>query len=425
MLTIEGRQALVLRLAGAKASIKKLPKILEQLSPDDRLRNQYSFYKAHTGRWAGKGAQLQNVKAARTKEEKAMVAQVVRMLEQSLQVPTLDALSLALRPLMTAPKGKKIVLADFSSVENRVLAWESGCEAMMNVYKAGKDPYIDFAARMDGIDYSEVTAELRQQAKPAVLGSGFGLGGGQLVRKCFCSNGHPKHVWNVKPEFEFGTCPVCNYANIKAGLVVKTGLWRYAEMMGIDLSQEQAVSQVEAFRDTFMEVASFWYYLEEAFAACVNKRRNQYINSTLGSKLTFAWRDPALRIVLPSGRELVYPNAFVRTERNQFGGKKLTLGFEASRGSSWGVHNTYGGRLCENITQAIAVDLLVDAMARADADKGLEIVGHTHDELICLADESDKTALQRLIGYMAVVEPWAEGLPMAADGYEGKRYVKG
>jgi DNA polymerase len=415
---------LVLRLAGAKASIKKLPKILEQLSPDDRLRNQYSFYKAHTGRWAGKGAQLQNLKAARTKEEKALVKDIVRMLELGEPVPSLDSLSLALRPLMTAPKGKKIVLADFSSVENRVLAWESGCEAMMNVYKAGKDPYIDFAARMEGLDYAEVTAELRQQAKPAVLGSGFGLGGGQLVRKCTCSNGHPKHVWNVKPEFEFGTCPVCS-KEAKAGLVVKTGLWRYAEMMGIDLSQDQATAQVEAFRDTFMEVASFWYYLEEAYAACVSKRRNQYINSTLGSKLTFAWRDPALRIVLPSGRELVYPNAYVRTERNQFGGKKLTLGFEASRGSSWGVHNTYGGRLCENITQAIAVDLLVDAMVRAEADKGLEIVGHTHDELICLADENDKTALSRLIGYMTVVEPWAEGLPMAADGYEGKRYVKG
>jgi DNA polymerase bacteriophage-type len=424
MLTTEARHALRLRLANSKASIKKLPKILEQLSPDDRLRNQYAFYKAHTGRWAGKGAQLQNLKAARTKEEKAMVAEVIKMLERGNAIPSLDALSLALRPLMTAPKGKKIVLADFSSVENRVLAWASGCDAMMDVYRAGKDPYVDFAARMEGLDYSEVTAELRQQAKPGVLGCGFGLGGGQLVRRCVCSNQHPKHMWNVTPEIETSKCPLCG-AEVKAGLVAKTGLWRYAEMMGIDLSQEQAMTQVEAFRDTFMEVASFWYYLEEAFAGCVTKRRNQLINSSLGCKLTFRWQDPALRIVLPSGRELVYPNAYARMERTSFGGKKLTLGYEVARDSSWGVNHTYGGKLCENIVQAIALDLLWDAMFRVEADTGLEIVGHTHDELICLADEKDDTALERLIGYMTTVEAWSAGLPMAADGYEGKRYSKG
>ena len=421
MLTIEARAALRLRLAGAKASIKKLPKILEQLSPDDRLRNQYSFYKAHTGRWAGKGAQLQNLKAARTKEEKRLVMEVVAMLENGEQVPSLDALSLAIRPLLTAPKGKKVVLGDFKSVENRFLAWASGCESMMAVYAAGKDPYIDFASRIEGVDYSEVTAEMRQQFKAGVLGCGFGLGGGKLVRKCKCNC---KNVWNVAEESTKAKCSRCG-ADVIPGLQVKTGLWRYAEMMGIDLSQADSQVQVEGFRNEFMEVASFWYYLEEAYAACCLKRRNQYINSTLGCKLTFVWKDPALRILLPSGRELVYPNAFARSERTEWGTKRLTLGYEASRGHGWGVHSTYGGRICENVIQALALDLLVDAMHRTDADKRFEIVGHTHDEIITLADEKDKDAKVRLEGYMSVVEPWAEGLLMAADGYEGKRYAKG
>lgn len=178
MMTTEAKQALRLRLAAAKASIKKLPKILEQLSPDGRLRNQYSFYKAHTGRWAGKGAQLQNLKAARTKEEKQLIPVVLKMLESGEPVPDLNSLSLALRPLLTAPKGKKVVLADFKSVENRALMWAAGCDTGMEVYRQGRDPYIDFASRMEGCDYSEVTAEMRQQAKPATLGAGFGLGGG-------------------------------------------------------------------------------------------------------------------------------------------------------------------------------------------------------------------------------------------------------
>lgn len=424
MLTSEARKALQLRLAANKASLKKLPKILEQLSVDDRLRNQYSFYKAHTGRWAGKGAQLQNLKAARTKAEKAMVSTVVSLLEAGEPVPSLDALTLGIRPLVTAPKGKKIVLADFASVENRVLAWVSGCEAMMTVYREGKDPYIDFAARMEDVDYSEVTAEMRQQAKPGVLGAGFGLGGGQLVRKCVCAKGHKKVAWNVKHDILSSVCPECG-TEVQAGLVQKTGLWRYAEMMGIDLSQEQAVAHVEAFRDTFMEVAQFWYYLEEAWASCCQKRRNQTIASSLGSKLVFTYKDPALRIVLPSGRELVYPNAYTRTERTAFGGKKLTLGYETSRGNSWGPHHTYGGKLCENIVQAVAADLTMDAMRRVEADGRLELVGHTHDELICLADEKDETALERLESYMSQTDDWAKGLPIGADGYEGRRYVKG
>lgn len=421
-MTNEARQALRLRLAGAKASIKKLPKILEQMSPDGRLRNQYSFYKAHTGRWAGKGAQLQNLKAARTKDEKAMVSKVIEMLENGEPVPTLDALSLSLRPLMCAGRGKKIVLADFSSVENRVLAWASGCEAMMRVYEEGKDPYIDFASRMEGIDYSEVTAELRQQAKPGVLGCGFGLGGGQLVRKCKCAC---KKVWNIKAQDapEVVQCPACG-KDVVPGLVQKTGLWRYAEMMGIDLSQDEAMAQVAAFRDTFMDVAQWWYYLEEAFAACVNTRRPQKINSSLGCKLTFVYRDPALRIVLPSGRELVYPNPYARTERNQWGSKKLIIGFEGARGHGWGGHHTYGGKLCENIVQAIARDCLRDAMLRLQDEPGLDIVGHTHDELITEATESDTTALDRLLAVMSITPDWSPGLILAADGHEGKRYAK-
>jgi DNA polymerase len=426
MMTSEARQALRLRLLANKASIKKLPKILELLSPDDRLRYQYAFYKAHTGRWAGRGAQLQNLKAARTKEEKALVGAVIKMLEQEQEVPDLDALSLALRPLLTAPKGKKIVLADFKSVENRVLAWASGCEAMMQVYADGKDPYIDFAARMDGCDYSEVTAEMRQQAKPGTLGCGFGLGGGQLVRKCKCAC---KHVWNIPGTAPADpvACPQCGKA-VTPGMVVKTGLWRYAEMMGIDLSQDAAKAQVEAFRDTFLDVAEWWYHLENAFAAACDKVRDQAITSTLkgkeACKLVFRYQGPALHVALPSGRDLIYPSAYARNERNQYGSKKVTLSFEGERGHSWGFTHTYGGRLCENIVQAIARDCLADAMALADADPGLDLVGHTHDELLCLADESDTTALSRLEGYMSATPVWAPGLILGADGHEGKRYEK-
>lgn len=424
----ECKTALQLRLSAAKSSLKKLPKILATTGNGGRLRDQYRFYGAHTGRWAGRGAQLQNLKAARTKEEKAAIAPVIAALETGAEVASLDALSLALRPGIKAPKGKKVVLADFKSVENRVLAWISGCETMMDVYREGRDPYIDFASRMEGIPYEEVTAEMRQTAKPGTLGCGFGLGGGKEVRWGKCSVfGKCKHTVQVPLDTPEGTydCPKCHARTFKVGPKVKTGLWRYAEMMGVELSQEDAARQVNEFRMSFMDVCSFWTALEDTFAAATLTRRDQFVESSLGPKIVLRYKDPALRVVLPSGRELVYANPYAKWSYNANGFKQLTLGFDGVHGNSWGRCTTYGGRLCENVVQAVAVDLLADALHRAEADKALEVVGHTHDEIITLADEKDTGAKARLEGYMSEVAPWATGLPMQADGYEGRRYAKG
>jgi DNA polymerase len=418
----EARTVLNLRLASAKTSLKKLPKILETTGAGSRLRDQYKFYAAHTGRKGGRGAQLQNLKAARTKEEKAMVPVVVAALEAGRAVASLDALSLALRPGIKAPKGKKVVLADFKSVENRALAWMSGCDTMMQVYRDGKDPYIDFAARMEGIDYADVTAEMRQMAKPGTLGCGFGLGGGRLVRMAKCP-APCKTVWNVKLEEETGTCPTCKKV-VKANPIQKTGLWRYAEMMGVEMTEDQARQQVNEFRDAFIDVTQFWIALEDSFAAVALTRKKQSIKSSLGPTLILEYRDPALRIVLPSGRELIYACPYAQSGRNAAGYKTLTLGFDGVRMNSWGRQTTYGGKLCENVIQGIGADLLMDAGERVHADTRFEIVGDCHDELICLADEKDTGALARLEGLMSKVEPWAAGLIMQADGYEGPRYAK-
>lgn len=447
----ECKTALQLRLAGAKASIKKLDKILKTIGPGNRLRDQYAFHKAHTGRFAGKGAQLQNLKAPRTKEEKQKVALVIAALEGGREVATLDDLSLGVRPAITAPRGKKVVLADFKSVENRALAWISGCEAMQHVYetcvcgcplakhvgdactlcsckeKEGQDPYIDFAAHMENIDYAEVTAEMRQIAKPGVLGCGFQLGGGKLIRRGKCSNKACKDAHEVKLDTPEGTykCVKCNEESFKVGPQQKTGLWRYAEMMGIELSQDQSHKQVDEFRMAYMDVCNFWIALENCFTSCVLTRRKESIASSLGPTLYFVYKDPALRIVLPSGRELIYACPYAHKGRSPQGYPTLTLGFDGVHGNAWVRHSTYGGKLCENVVQAIGVDVLWDALERTAKDPRFEIVGHTHDEIITLTDEGFKDAVPVLEGYMSTVEPWGAGLLMAADGYEGRRYAKG
>lgn len=339
-------------------------------------------------------------------------------------VASLADLSLSLRPAIRAPRGKKVVLSDFKSVENRVLFWLANCKAGMDLYASGMDPYIDFAAKIADLPYEEISKEQRQVAKPGVLGCGFGLGGGKETRWGKCSPfGECKHVQQVPldhPEGKF-ECPKCHAPDsFKVGPKIKSGLWRYAEMMGIEMSQDEAAKQVAVFRDAFTEVCELWYWLEEAYIACAQTKRPQKVGC-----LSFVYRDPALRIVLPSGRELVYVTPFASRGRDDRGFKSISMGFYGVKGKSWVLQTTYGGRLCENVVQAIAYDLLVDAMFLADADPDLEIVGHTHDEIICEAWISDTTAKKRLEVYMSQTPAWAPGLIMAADGFEGERYSKG
>lgn len=416
----EAKEALRLRLAGAKAAVKKFPKILETISDDNRLRQQFQFYGAHTGRWSGRGAQVQNLKVPRTPEDKLALKECLLALTNGREVKSLDALSFAGRPLIRAPKGRKIVLSDFKSVENRGLAWLACCDSMMAVYREGKDPYLDFATKLWGLPYEEVSAEQRQIAKPGTLGCGFGLGGGKERRIAKCTA--CKHSADIALDTPDGTvfdCPECHARTFKAGTLARTGLWRYAQMMGIDLTQEQAAAQVMIFRDAFKEVCELWYYLEEAWVACCKTKAEQRVGC-----LKFRWAEPALRIVLPSGRELIYSNAWGYEGRNDRGFKSIQMGFEGVKNNVWVRQTTYGGRLCENAVQAIARDLLVEAAFLAEADKGLELIGHCHDELITLADIGDTGALARLNGYMSATPAWAEGLILAADGAEGERYAK-
>lgn len=416
----EAKQALRLRLAGAKAAVKKFPKILETISSDNRLRQQFQFYGAHTGRWSGRGAQVQNLKVPRTPEDKAALAECVLALTNGREVKSLDALSFAGRPLIRAPKGKKVVISDFKSVENRVLAWLAGCDAMMDVYRKGQDPYKDFASKLWDLPYEEVSAEQRQIAKPGTLGCGFGLGGGKEIRAAKCSECGEKCTVAATISEPFACARIECCGRMIPGEIARTGLWRYAQMMGIDLTQEQATAQVMIFRDAFAEVCALWFYLEEGYKACVRTKREQLVG-----ELRFVYRDPALRIVLPSGRELVYANPFAFEERDARGFKKVVLGFEGVKNNVWMRQTTYGGRLAENVVQSVAADLLWDSLFVAEADTALEVIGHCHDEIIVLADVSDNTAKARLEGYMTQVPAWATGLIMAADGAEGERYGKG
>jgi DNA polymerase len=385
------KQALELRKQTSKSSTAKLDSLLLRTSDDGRLRQGYKYYGAHTGRWAGEGAQPQNMPRGTVKEEDfdTVVNAIRGGSDFSSYGKTLELVSSTLRAGFRAPEGKTFIIVDLSQIELRVLAWLAHCSGMLSTFAAGGDIYIEFAKSMYKID--EVSKHQRQIAKSAVLGCGFQLSGGK------------------EQENDDGD-------------IVKTGLWGYAANMGIDMTQEEAHEAVRFFRQEYWEVKKFWYKIEDAAKLALQMGGP----IPCGPVSCGAVPDRLMWIDIPAGRRLFYPRAKLRETTWPDGGPKTEIRY-------WAVdpitkkfthRPTYGGKLTENLCQAIARDVLAEGLLRIDA-LGFEIVGHSHDEIIVLEDKS-KAQSTLMSVESAMTEPmlWAPELQLAAKGDVSDVYRK-
>lgn len=383
MLTPAARRALELRRELSKTSVSKLDTILATASPDGRLRNGYKYYGGHTGRWsAGSGesptAQLQNLPRGTVKDIDAAAAAILVGAPLDAFGSPLDVISSCLRSCFRAPASYHFTVADLAQIEVRVLAWLAGCRSILNVYAHNGDLYTDFAQAM----YKSATIDKgqRQIAKSAVLGCGYGMGAGREALD-------------------------------KHGDAYKSGLWGYAESMGVSMTQTEAEAAVRAYRAQYAEIPQYWLALERAAVEAVLYPGRTVELAPLrlgcvGKKL--------LWIELPAGRRLHYLRPVVENGELSFEGKNL---------GQWGRRKTWGGHLTENVVQAVARDVLAEGLLRADA-AGFEIVGHSHDEIITLVPDGSPLGLPQLIAAMTAPISWADGLPLAAEGWEGECYRK-
>lgn len=291
----------------------------------------------------------------------------------------------ALRGAFRAPKGMHFVASDYSMIELRVLAWLTDCLPMLETFYNDLDLYIDFACRMYNTVYDAVTKDQRQIAKPAVLSCGYGSGGGE---------------WKID----------------KNGDEYKSGLWGYAEGMGIIMTQQQAHDVVQMYRAAYPEVVKFWYAVEDAVRGLMRNpthrvtRFNRLIIEHFPGKL--------LRIMLPSGRYLHYLKPELVNDRNiEYDAKDPQTGQIVRR-------RLYGSLITENLVQAIARDVMGVGLLRAKK-AGFRIVGHTHDEIVTLNFDVDKRHNLTYLNRVMVDDiEWAEGLPLKSAGWEDKIYRK-
>lgn len=370
------RELLEIRQQASATSPAKYKVLINGASSDGRLRGLLQYCGAsRTGRWGGRLFQPQNLPRPTLKQEQidlgiaAMKADCEDMLFDNVS----ELCSSAVRGALVAPPGRKLVVADLSNIEGRVLAWLAGEQWKVDAFRdfdkgVGHDLYKLAYARSFNKQPEDVTKDERQIGKVQELALGYqgGLGA-------------------------FNTM---------------------ASAYGLSLPDERVQELVTAWRKAHPAVKAFWYNLEGACKTAINEPGARLTVQLL----TIVFEDTWLRIKLPSGRQLCYPNAAIEEGRLVYDGTNQYT-------RKWERLETYGGKICENIVQAVARDVLASGLLRAE-EAGYSVCLHVHDEIIAEVPDTDEYNVDSLSGIMATNPGWALGLPLAAAGFECARYRK-
>ncbi|KMT47137.1 XRE family transcriptional regulator [Gardnerella vaginalis] len=365
-------EVLRLRQQLAKSSVKKYTAMKNAACMDYRERGMFRFYGANrTGRFAGRLVQLQNLPQNHLPdlaEARSLVKQGnVEALEMLYEdIP--DTLSQLIRTAFIPRTGFKFIVADFSAIEARVLAWLAGEKWRMRVFAEGKDIYCSSASQMFGVPVEKhgVNGHLRQKGKIAELALGYGGSVGAL---------------------------------------------KAMGALDMGLTEDELQPLVDAWRKSNPMVTTLWWDVDRAVKQCVHEHV-----SVRTHNIVFTYKSGFLIIKLPSKRCLYYVKP--RVEENKYGGESVTYEGVGST-KKWERLESYGPKFVENITQAIARDILLYAMQTL---KEYRIVAHVHDEAIIETDKS--VSVQSVCELMGRTPPWAEGLVLRADGYECEFYKK-
>lgn len=372
----EVKEALELRQELSRSSVAKYRKMIDVTCTDQRAHGLLQFYGANrTGRWAGRLVQVQNL-PRNYLPDLAQARSLVRdgngdaldMLYPS--VP--DTLSQLIRTAFIPSEAHRFIVADYSAIEARVLAWLAGEKTTLVAFKNGEDLYCATASAMFGVPVEKhgANSELRQKGKIAVLACGY--------------NG-------------------------------SVGALKAMGALNMGLTEDELPPIVDAWRDANPYIVRLWHKVGDAATRAIRTGRPVTLRN-----LVFEKKSGMLFITLPSGRRLAYVKPGIGV--NRFGGTSITYwGQGVSR--KWQKLETYGGKLVENIVQAIARDLLAEAITRIEK-AGHRIVMHIHDEVVIDEPNNSGITVADICALMNELPEWAEGLPIDAAGYECDFYQK-
>ena len=368
-------EVLKLRLLMAKTSVKKYKAIERSVCSDGRVHGLLQFYGANrTGRWSGRLVQVQNLPQNHIPDLELARNLVKEQRFEDLDLlydSTPEVLSELIRTAFVPKPGCRFIVADFSAIEARVLAWFAGEQWRLDTFAEGGDIYCASASKMFGVPVVKhgVNGHLRQKGKIAELALGYGGAVGALT--------------------SMGA-------------------------LDMGLQEEELQPLVSQWRNSNPHITKFWWEVDTAAVKAVKERTEVAMG-----KLCFTYRSGILFVTLPSGRKLSYIKP--RMTQNRFG--KESPSYEGvGESKKWMRIETYGPKLVENIVQATARDLLALAMLRL-RNQGFEIVMHIHDEAV-LEVPDGVSSVEEICQIMSEQPDWAAGLPLRADGYECAFYKK-
>lgn len=453
----DARTIIEMRLGAASTASTKYSPLLLGRSSDDRRRGclQYGGAK-RTLRWAGKGFQPQNLARGYYHDaelDKGISALLKGRAHRRFDVAKLTASTV--RSCIIPEAGHKFVVADYSNVEGRGLAWLAGEETALDTFRAGLDIYCVTAGKMFGMDPDDIKKnfkEIRQIGKACELGLGYegGVGafvtfaknlGLDLIEMAKTMDGtFPDHIWSATARgYEWARIqeakrpPHPGEKDDRPSYILDKKVWRTCD----------AIKRM--WRESHPETVAFWRDLKDGILAAVrNPGREFWAGAHLrrnGERAIRIWRtvefDSSGRKVpgwwlcmeLPSGRILSYPGIGVSvTKETDEDGRvntnvRIKYQGENQLTRQWTTLYTHGGKACENIVQALCRDLLAYAMIKVE-DGGYPIVLSVHDELVCETPDTPEYSVAELERLMCALPEWAEGFPLVAEGAEMKRYAK-
>ena len=377
----EVKKIIKFRQALGKTSTAKFVKLQEMLCEDQTVKGNLFYYGTITGRYGGRGFQMQNLPRAKTKDPLALRK---AFMERKVEGNVAEHASKLIRPSIFAPEGFMVCAADYSSLENRGLHWVAGDEDTLEEFRQGKDQYITFAAARYGRPYEEILEgylsgdefydTLRFRGKVAVLGLGY-------------------KMW------------------IDTYIATADG-W------GLKLTREEAESDIYFYRNKYPLVKRLWYKLYKAARICVETNQPTKYNN-----IRFRIIQGRLYMILPSGRPIVYNSPLVE-EVPYFGKTKLAITFMGKNpySSKWQRLQITEGRLTENAIQGLGREVQTHGALEAEYI-GYPIVGSVHDENIAIIPEGFGS-VEEFCKLNCKMGDWAKGLPLKATGYIEKRYKK-
>lgn len=390
------RKALLIRQEAGKTSTAKLHTMVTCLNDDHRARGLLQYHAAGTGRWGGRRIQVQNLPRPSIPHE--TIEQVIDVLtrasidEAHAMITAcfdrqMTVISDCLRGMICAAPGHELMAADFANIEGRVLAWLAGEQWKLDAFtaydqKKGPDIYKLGYAKSFRIPVEEVTKDQRFIGKVQELALGYqgGVGAFQTMARGY----------------------------------------------GVAVSDTLADEIKTAWREAHPNIVKYWYSLEDAAVSAVRHPGSRFGTWTGDQRVDFLVKGSFLFCKLPSGRVLTYPYPKLKPIMTPWGEDKEQIHYMSVDGKTkkWQETHTYGGKLAENVTQAVSRDILADAMLRVE-QHGFPIVMHVHDEIVSEVSDVQPAGLLTVFEeIIARVPQWASGLPIAVEGWKGKRYRK-